>query len=97
MGDSVLEITKKGLGLTLIVDSQYVKGIFTDGDLRRLLCSGYNKNDKISNFMTLNPKNIAPNETLIYAINKMKKYRITSLVVSKNAKLIGLLHMYDIT
>jgi arabinose-5-phosphate isomerase len=95
---TILEISHKRLGATAVVDSEgQLLGIVTDGDLRRML-------EKYSDFtslkaidiMTKNPKTITDSDLAIKAFNIMEDNKITQLVVSKNDKYLGIIHMHDI-
>lgn len=95
----ILEITGKRLGSALVVDGQdALVGIFTDGDLRRLV-----QNDKeffmrtTSEVMIKNPKSIDPEAILDKALAEMEKYSITVLpVVNKKNQPVGIIHLHDI-
>lgn len=97
--DALFEITEKRLGMTAVVDhAGYVKGVFTDGDLRRLLAR---RNDvstlNIAEVMTAQPYTISPDRLAIEAVELMERYRINQmLVVDEANKLIGALNMHDL-
>ncbi|HOZ85755.1 MAG TPA: KpsF/GutQ family sugar-phosphate isomerase [Niabella sp.] len=94
----IVEITNKRLGVTAVVnDTNKLVGIITDGDLRRML----EKNTDIEtilakDIMTLNPKNIASDELAVTALDSMRKYSITQLVVTENNKFVGIIHIHDL-
>jgi arabinose-5-phosphate isomerase len=99
MKDVILEMTSKRLGTTTVVNEKgELAGIFTDGDLRRLV----EKTDEIFSFkakqaMTKNPKTIDGNELAAKALNIMESYSITSLVITNGKKEpIGIVHLHDI-
>lgn len=92
-------ITSKRLGVTCVVDEEMrLKGIITDGDIRRLLERQPNPLDlTASEVMTASPKTISPDVMAVRALHKMEEYSITSLpVVEGKDRLIGLIHMHDI-
>lgn len=95
----VLEMTSKRLGTTTVVDEkETLLGIITDGDLRRAIERG-SALDKLvaSDVMTVRPKTITADKLVVFALNRMEKYKITSLaVVNGNNHLLGLIHMHDI-
>ncbi|UUM21239.1 SIS domain-containing protein [Mycoavidus sp. SF9855] len=97
--DALFEITEKRLGMTAVVDhAGYVKGVFTDGDLRRLLAK---RNDvstlNIAEVMTAQPYTISPDRLAIEAVELMERYRINQmLVVDEANKLLGALNMHDL-
>lgn len=97
---AIQEMSRKGLGLVLIVDEEtQLLGVFSDGDLRRLCEEGpLNFEDNIQQFMRQKPKSITPNELAGKALEVMERYKITSLPVIEDSgkKLLGLLHMHDI-
>ncbi len=97
---AIQEMSRKGLGLVLIVDHQTkLLGVFSDGDLRRLCEKGpLDFNGNIQQFMRQHPKSIEPNELAGKALEAMERYKITSLPVveGQDQALCGLLHMHDI-
>jgi len=97
--DALLEVTRKGLGATAIVDEQdIVQGIFTDGDLRRALDRGADLNTTpIDELMTRNCTLVSPGLLAAEALEIMEKGKFNALlVVDENRKLIGALNMHDL-
>lgn len=94
----IMEMTKKRLGVTAVVDSENnLLGIITDGDLRRMLEKGGSINTvTAADIMTVNPKSIAPGELAIDALDILRKKEITQLVVTENGKYIGIIHLHDL-
>ena len=94
---ALLEITKKNLGITLVVDKTKVVGIFTDGDLRRSI---NNKVDiqqiKIKDLMTKSYKTISSNALAVDAAKIMEKNKIFTLVVTEKKKYVGVISMHDL-
>jgi arabinose-5-phosphate isomerase len=93
------EMTRGGLGMTAVVDAQgRVKGIFTDGDLRRTLKKVASlKAARIARVMTANPRSIAPQALATEAVALMDRHRISQLLVTGAAgELIGALNMNDL-
>ena len=85
--DTLLVITEKKLGVTLISDKKKIVGIFTDGDLRRCLNNGINiDNTKIKEVMTSNFKSIESNALAIDAAAIMESNKILTLVVNSPNK-----------
>ena len=86
------------LGLIVAIDNGEIKGIITDGDLRRIMQRSKSKffDLKVSEVMTPNPKRIHP-ETKITEIEKMlNQYKIHSLlVVDENNRLIGIVDNFS--
>jgi len=97
---ALLEVTRKGLAMTAIVDaSNHVVGIFTDGDLRRLIEDGKDfSRAQIKEVMHTNPRVLGPEQLAVDAVELMEKHRINQvLVVEKDGTLVGALHIHDLT
>ena len=96
---ALLEMTRKGLGMTAIVDAGgHVLGVYTDGDLRRTLDQGIDvRTAKITEVMTRGGKSLRAEDLAAQAVQLMEKHKITSLMVIDDAnKLIGAIHMHDL-
>jgi len=95
--DALLEITRKNLGLTVIVDDlMKIEGIFTDGDLRRIFDMGIDfQNATISEVMTRGGIRVRPNMLAVDALNLMQNKNITALLVADDDRLLGVVHMHD--
>jgi arabinose-5-phosphate isomerase len=94
----IVEITQKRLGVTAVVDaSNTIKGIVTDGDLRRMLerSNSYN-NITANDILTENPKTIAPNVMAVDALEVFALYDITQLLVVDDGNYLGVLHLHDL-
>lgn len=100
LSEALLEMTKKGLGMTAIVDNDgKMAGIFTDGDLRRVLDHGeVNVHEtQIADVMTKNCKTIQPRKLAAETLHMMEEYKINSLiVVDKDNRPIGAMNMHDL-
>ncbi len=99
LADAVLEITRKGLGITAIVDEQqHLLGVYTDGDLRRNFEKHVNFNTTpISAVMSRNPRSITADALAVEAVRLMEENNISQLVVvDENRKLVGALNMLDL-
>lgn len=97
--DTILEMTSKRLGMTCVLDiDKKLRGIITDGDLRRLLEKSMEiKNIVAQDVMTKNPKTIREFYLASFALQQMENYKITSLiVVDENEKPIGVVHLHDL-
>ena len=97
--EALLEMTRKGLGMTAIVDDKNrLLGIYTDGDLRRSLDHDINiNNTAIEDVMTANCKTIAPDVLAVEALNMMEDNKINAVVVvDENTQLLGALNMHDL-
>ncbi|EKF9133719.1 arabinose-5-phosphate isomerase KdsD [Vibrio cholerae] len=96
--DALLEISQKGLGMTAIVDEQNtLLGIFTDGDLRRILDKRIDIHSTvIADVMTRQPTVAQPNLLAVEGLNLMQAKRINGLMLVENNKLVGALNMHDL-
>ena len=97
--EALLEITKKRLGMTAVLDAAgRVSGIFTDGDLRRTLARVNDiKSERIADIMTRNPRTIRPEKLAVEAVQIMEENRVNQLlVVSGEGELVGALNMHDL-
>ena len=93
----IVEISKKMLGVTAVLDREKVVGIVTDGDIRRML----NKHDNIKgltakDIMTTNPKTISANTLAIKALEQMQKKGISQLLAMDNDTYIGVIHLHNL-
>ncbi len=96
---ALTEMTKKGLGLTAIINqAKQPIGVFTDGDLRRTFAKGiYTSSAKISDVMHANPNTIHANQMAIEAVELMEQKNINGLlVVDEAGRLVGAFNMHDI-
>lgn len=97
---ALLEITRKGLAMTAVVDDAgHIVGIFTDGDLRRMIETVQDFTKLvIGDIMHKNPRRIGPNQLAVDAVGMMEEFRINQLlVVDADGKLVGALHIHDLT
>ncbi len=95
----IYEISSKGLGVTIVVDTKgKIAGIITDGDLRRITEHNINNLSSLTakDILSGPPKTISKDKMAIKAANIMEKYKITSIVVSENNLPIGIIHMHDL-
>ena len=96
--DALIEMTQKGLGMTTIMsnDAKLV-GIFTDGDLRRIIDLKVDfATTSVSDVMSADPKTIPQNMLAAEALTIMEKASITALVVEEEDHITGVLHLHDI-
>ena len=99
LSDALLEMTRKGLGMTAIIDTRgELAGIFTDGDLRRTIDNKVDLNEAlISEVMTADCKTIHPGMLAAEALQIMDSTKINALpVVNENNELVGALNMHDL-
>ncbi|PRY66329.1 arabinose-5-phosphate isomerase [Vreelandella songnenensis] len=97
MKEVIMTITQVGLGIAVVVDRGTIKGVITDGDLRRALFN-HNSFDGLTaaNIMTPNPLTVNESEMFADAENIMFKANVTSLlVVSDDSALSGVLKLQD--
>jgi len=99
VSEALLEMSKKGLGMTAIVDEHdIVLGVYTDGDLRRSLDKNIDvRTAKISDVMTQNCMTTTANELAASIVKTMDDKGINGLLVTdENNKLVGAFNMHDI-
>ena len=99
--DALFEITSKKLGVTGVVDTQgALIGVFTDGDLRRIMQQGLECLEQpIEQVMANDPKRILRKNLAAKALQVMEKYSITSLFVFADAEgeiPVGIVHLHDL-
>jgi arabinose-5-phosphate isomerase len=99
LSEGLIEMSRKGLGMTVVVDQDdRILGVFTDGDLRRALDKQIDVHSTVmSAVMTPNCKTIAPRELAAEAVHLMEVHRITALpVADEHGRLIGALNVHDL-
>ncbi len=99
LGEGLLEMSRKGLGMTVVVDdSNRILGVFTDGDLRRALDRQTDIHSvTMGEVMTSPGKRIAPQDLAAEAVHLMEVHRITALpVADEEGHLIGALNVHDL-
>lgn len=96
---AIVEMSSKGLSMVTVVDGDHrLKGIITDGDLRRMLERGVDVyNEIVDNVMTKSPKFIDSRDMAVNALQKMSDLRITGMpVVDERGCVVGSILMQDI-
>ena len=93
----IIEISKKCLGATAVLENNILKGIITDGDLRRML----EKGDSFStltatDIMCVNPKTIDINTLAYDTLQLMDQNNISQMIVMDNANYVGIVHIHEI-
>lgn len=99
LSDGLMEMTEKGLGMTAIVDkNDRIQGVFTDGDLRRMLDTGIDIHKTvISDVMNANCKTTTADVLAAEALYILEENKITSLLVADDDnRLIGALNIHDL-
>lgn len=97
--DALEEMSRKGMGMTIVTDeARHPIGIFTDGDLRRLITGhGDIRPLQVADGMTRNPRSVAPDAMAVEAATLMDSNRLNQVVVIDNEGLLcGALHMHDL-
>ena len=94
----IVQITSKRLGVTAVLNAEgLIRGIITDGDLRRML---ENENDlshlKAKDIMNQKPKMIEANALAVKALDLMRSNSITQLIVVEDEKYVGIVHLHDL-
>ena len=96
---AVSEMTRGRIGMTAVVDAAgRVRGIFTDGDLRRALEKGAElKSARVEQLMSAGPRTIRPEALAVEAVQIMEQHKVNQLlVVDAGGALIGALNMHDL-
>jgi arabinose-5-phosphate isomerase len=98
MRAAIVEISRKRLGITTVVDGGgRLLGVISDGDLRRQLESGADFLDTpAGKIMRPDPKTITPDALAAEAVERMERHSITSLVVVEGGAPVGLVHLHDL-
>lgn len=97
--DIIHKITDGKCGLVVILTDKTIKGIITDGDIRRLMEEQEENffNLQAKDMMSYNPKQVHKDEKLVVASEIMSENKINSLlVVDDNKKFVGIVQMYDL-
>ena len=98
LADGLVVMSKKGLGMCVIVDAGRMLGVFTDGDLRRVLDREINVHKATMREVMNSPgKSVKPTELAAAAANLMEKHRITALpVIDAQGALVGAFNVHDL-
>ncbi len=96
--DVIVEITRKRLGLTAVLnDDGILTGVITDGDLRRMLEKGNDINHtRAKDIMGIHPKTIEGDALAVDALDRMRKNNITQLIVIEENHYAGVIHLHDL-
>jgi arabinose-5-phosphate isomerase len=95
---AVTEISRGKMGMTVVTAADdSIRGVFTDGDLRRALEKGADIERKVDDVMTVNPKTIHDTALATEAVHLMEQHKVNQLlVVDERGSLIGALNMHDL-
>ncbi|HUT40776.1 MAG TPA: KpsF/GutQ family sugar-phosphate isomerase [Gammaproteobacteria bacterium] len=99
LSDALVEMTRKGLGMTAVVDADgRLAGVFTDGDLRRTIDHRIDLHTaRVSEVMTANCKTVHPGMLAAEALQIMDDTKINALpVINDDNKIVGALNMHDL-
>ncbi|NYT84217.1 KpsF/GutQ family sugar-phosphate isomerase [Pollutimonas harenae] len=99
VAEALIEMSSKGMGMAIVLDDNHKPvGIFTDGDLRRLIARhGDIRPLSVAQGMSRNPKTIEPDALAVEAATQMDAGRLNQmLVVDDSGLLLGALHMHDL-
>ena len=96
--DVIVEVSSKRMGSAAILDKDNkLAGIFTDGDVRRLLEKTTDiSNVRVKEIMNTNPKVIHPDEFAVKALHFLEEKKILQLIVVDDDKIVGFIHLHDI-
>ncbi len=94
MGETLVVMSAKGFGVAAVVADGTLKGVITDGDLRRNLDGLTGRT--AGEVATPNPRSIAPDALLTEALAEMNAHKIGALMVTEQGKLLGLIHIHDL-
>jgi arabinose-5-phosphate isomerase len=96
MSEAIVVMTEKALGCLGVVDENgYLKGIITDGDLRRHMGDGLLVK-RAQEIMTPAPKTVSPDLLASAALELINATRITALFVVENGRPVGIIHVHDL-
>ncbi len=99
LAEAILEITKKGMGMTTVVDAERrLVGLFTDGDLRRVLARAADPRGlRVDEVMTREPRSVRPEALAVEAVELMERRKSTQMpVVDAEGRLVGALNIHDL-
>ena len=95
--DVIIEISKKRLGATAVVENEVVVGIITDGDIRRMLEKGIDIGTvKAVDIMSKEPVVVTSDTMAVNALDIMQQKDITQILVTENGKYLGVVHFHDL-
>ena len=93
----IVEISNKRLGATAVIDDESLVGIITDGDIRRMLENEPNWSSfSAKDIMTPNPILVNDDDLAANALKIMKQNNISQIILTRNSKYIGIVHIHDL-
>jgi arabinose-5-phosphate isomerase len=99
VSDALFEMTSKGYGATIIVDDRGdLAGVFTDGDLRRLIAKRGVEclSCEVSGAMITSPVVITPEKLAVEAVRIMEQKEISAIIVVEDRRPVGILHLHEL-
>jgi arabinose-5-phosphate isomerase len=97
INDVIIEISKKRLGTTAVIENNKIVGIITDGDLRRMLSNTPDIGKLVAkDIMSKNPKTIQVDAMAIEAMETMENNKISQILVEDNSVYVGVVHLHDL-
>ena len=95
--DVIIEISKKRLGTTAVVENDIIVGIITDGDIRRMLENSGDINSlQAKDIMSKDPVTVSSDTMAVNALDIMQKNNITQILVTMDGKYSGVVHFHDL-
>ncbi|TYA71444.1 KpsF/GutQ family sugar-phosphate isomerase [Seonamhaeicola marinus] len=95
--DVIVEISKKRLGVTAVVENKEIVGIITDGDIRRMLSDTIDFSTLTAkDIMGKTPKRVSADTMAVDALDIMETNGISQLLVEENGKYAGVVHLHDL-
>lgn len=95
--DVIIEISKKRLGTTAVIENNKIVGIITDGDLRRMLSNSPDIGKLVAkDIMSKSPKTIQVDAMAIEAMETMENNKISQILVEDNSVYVGVVHLHDL-
>ena len=95
--DVIIEITRKRLGATAVIDNNELVGIITDGDIRRMLEAELYRNDlTAAEIMHKQPRAIDEEEMAIDALGLMRENKVSQMIVLSKGTYKGMVHIHDL-
>lgn len=94
--DTIIEMTSKRLGCAVVTENDTIRGIITDGDLRRMMQT-FHQPKSAADIMHPNPRTILDTEYAVNALQMMRQNSITQLIVTNaDGRYLGIIHIHDI-
>lgn len=95
--DVIIEITRKRLGATAVIDNNNLVGVITDGDIRRMLEAELYRNDlTAAEIMHKQPRTIDEEEMAIDALGLMRENKVSQMIVLSKGLYKGMVHIHDL-